>query len=199
VKSRRATSFRITLLAVVFITLGGCFGGSRSIAPNYYLLTARTVDVPPAKNFSLGVGPIRIAPFLARHQIVTHGGGSSLDISLQRWGEPLEQGIQRVLQQNLTALTGAQSRGFPWRQNTTPDYALRIDVTDLDQLIGNTALLDVSWVLEDLKNHRVITTQQTRLTTTLNGSDAPALVEAYSNLWEQLAQRVAQALPVQQR
>jgi len=199
VKSRLAFWFRISLLATVIVTLGGCFGGSRSIVPNYYLLTARTADAQPSKNFSIGVGPIRIAPFLARHQIVTHGGSSSLDISPQRWGEPLEQGIQRVLQQNLTVLTGAQSRGFPWRQNTTPDYALRIDVADLDKLNADTALLDVSWVLEDLKSHRVVTTQQTRLTTAIHGDDATALVEAYSNLWEQLAQRAGQALPVQQR
>lgn len=193
-KSRRAFSSHIAFLVVFTVMLGGCFGGSRSILPDYYLLTARTADVQPSKNFSIGVGPVRIAPFLARQQIVTHQGNSSLDILPQRWGEPLEHGIQRVLLQNLAALTGAQSRGFPWRQSTTPDYAVRIDVIDLDRLNGNTAILDVSWILEDLKNHRVIATQQTRLTSAINGSDTKALVDAYSDLWQQLAQRVTQTL-----
>jgi uncharacterized lipoprotein YmbA len=202
VKSRRAFSFRLAFTVALSIMLGGCFGGSRSIVPDYYLLTARTADAQPpnnAGNVSIGVGPVRVAPFLARQQIVTHAGNSSLNILPQRWGEPLEQGIQRVLLQNLATLTGVQSRGFPWRQNTTPDYALRIDVIDLDRLNDKTALLDVGWVLEDLKNHRVITTQQTHLTTAINGDDATALVDAFSDLWEQLAQRAAQALPVEKR
>jgi len=202
VKIRRVFSFGFLCLTV--LVLSGCFGGSRSVIPDHYLLTSQlpggaAAAQPPAATFSIGVGPVRVAPFLARQQIVTHEGGNSLNILPQRWGEPLEQGIQRVLLQNLATLTGAQTRGFPWRLNTAPDYALRIDVVDLDRLNGNTALLDVSWVLEDLKNRRVITTQQVRLTAPVNGGSTSALVDAYSNLWQQLAQRVTAVLTLQKR
>jgi uncharacterized lipoprotein YmbA len=195
--------YRIGLLAVTILTLllSACFGGSRSLSPDYYLLTSRlstssqaqTVPAPTAA-FSIGVGPVRVAPFLARQQIVIHEGSGAMKMQVQRWGEPLEQGIQRVLLQNLTSLTGAQSRGFPWRQNTAPDYALRVDVTDLDRLSDNKAILEVSWVLEDLKNRRVVTTQQTRFTTTISGGDRVALTNAYSDLFAQLAQHVQKAL-----
>lgn len=185
----------VTLLSLF---LSACFGSSSSIAPDYYLLTsadAQTAAIGSAANFSIGVGPVRVAQFLMRPQMVTHGGSGTLNIqSGQRWGEPLEHGIQRVLRQNLAALTGAQTRNFPWRQNTAPDYALRIDVSDLDRLDGNTALLNVSWVLEDRQNRTVIKTQQTRLTASISGSDAAALADAYSKLLEQLAQQVQQQL-----
>jgi len=200
--------YRIGMLAVTILTLllCACFGGSRSLAPDYYLLTSRLLTSgpvagneaqsaqPPAVAFSIGVGPVRVAPFLARQQMVIHEGSGAMKMQTQRWGEPLEQGIQRVLLQNLTALTGAQSRGFPWRQNTAPDYALRVDVIDLDRLTDNSAVLEVSWVLEDLKNRRVITTQQMRFTTAVSGGDMMALTNAYSDLFAQLTTHVQQAL-----
>jgi uncharacterized lipoprotein YmbA len=179
------------------LLLSGCIG-SRSAAPDYHLLTARAASQPTATtSASIGVGPIHIAQFLNRAQIVTHGGGSTLQLNdSQRWGEPLEQGIQRVLLQNIAAQTGAETRNFPWRQNMTPDYAVRIDVIDLDKLSDGSALLDVSWVFEDLKNARVIKTQQEQLRTTTS-SGTSTVAEAYSDLLAQLAQQIAAQLPKQ--
>lgn len=176
--------------------LGGCIG-SRSAAPDYRLLTARApVKTATSQSaISIGIGPVHIAQFLDRPQIVTHSGSGVLQLNdSQRWGEPLEQGIQRALLQNLAALTGAETRNFPWRQNLTPDYAVRIDVIDLDKLGNGSALLEASWVLEDLKNARVIKTQQEQLRATVGAGDN-ALTEAYSDLLAQLAQRIAAQLP----
>ncbi len=179
------------------LLLSGCIG-SRSSAPDYHLLTARAASAPAATmNASIGVGPVHVAQFLNRTQIVTHGGGVTLQLNdSQRWGEPLEQGIQRVLLQNIAAQTGAETRNFPWRQNVTPDYAVRIDIIDLDKLNDGSVLLDVSWVLEDLKNPRVITTQHEQLRTA-TGAGNSAAAEAYSDLLAQLAQHIAAQLPKQ--
>lgn len=181
--------------ASLTLLLSACIG-SRSAAPDYHLLTARATPAPASTTgTSVGVGPIHIAQFLNRAQIVTHGGGSALQLNdSQRWGEPLEQGIQRVLLQNIAAQTGAETRNFPWRQNVTPDYAVRIDILDLDKLSDGSALLEVSWVLEDLKNVRVIKTQQQQLRTTVGSGDS-AVAEAYSDLLSQLAQQITAQLP----
>lgn len=173
------------------IGLSACLPG-RSTTPDYHLLTARPASVAIAQNnLSIGVGPVHVAQFLNRPQIVTHGGGTALQMNdSQRWGEPLEQGIQRVLMQNLSAMTGAETRNFPWRQNLTPDYAVRIDIIDLDKSADGSALLEVNWALEDLKNAHLLKTQQEKLHTPL-GSGSNALADAYSNLLAQLAQRIA--------
>jgi len=184
---------QIALLAVVAL-LAGCIGG-RSPSPDYYMLTARAQGNAPASDLSIGVGPIKIAQFLTRPPIVTHAGGSGLQIAEdQRWGEPLDQGVQRVTLQNLAALTGAQVRNFPWRQTSIPGYAVRLDVLDLDRLPDGGALLEVTWALEDLRQNKLLSTQHERLTTPVNG-DYDALVVAYSDLLAQLAQRIAAALP----
>jgi uncharacterized lipoprotein YmbA len=115
----------------------------------------------------------------------------------QRWGEPLEQGVQRVLLQNLHALTGAETRNFPWRQSSIPRFAVRIDVIDLDRLSDGSAVLDVSWQLEDLQAAKVLATRQQRLTGSAGGPGTAALAAAYSDLFAQLAQQIAAALPPQ--
>jgi len=184
---------RSTFCLVAVIALTACVG-SRSKAPDLQLLTARPAAATAPLAATIGVGPVRIAQFLHRPQIVTHGGGVVLRVNdAQRWGEPLEQGIQRVLMQNIGVLTGAETRNFPWRQNLTPDYAVRLEVVDLDRLDDGTALLDVSWVLEDLKNARVLKTQQEKLQTRVGAGDS-ALAEAYSDLLAQLAQRISSQL-----
>ncbi len=176
-----------TLLAgALALSLTACVG-RRSEPAHYQLLTARAERnaAAPLAGSSIGVGPVQIAQFLQRPQIVTHAGGTQLRTDPNaRWGEPLEQGIQRVLLQNLAALTGAQTRNFPWRQNATPDYALRVDVIDLDQLPNGEAVMEVNWLLEDLRTAQVIATQQQRI-----GSR-----EDYNDLLVQLAQHVSHIL-----
>lgn len=174
-----ASVFAVSLL----LSLQGCLGG-RSAPEQYHLLTARAERGANAamNEKTIGVGPVRIAQFLQRPQIVTHGGSSQLRFEANtRWGEPLDQGIQRVLLQNIAALTGAETRNFPWRQNATPDYALRIDIVDLDKLPNGESILEVSWILEDLKNSRVLKTQQERLSSARD----------YDDLFVQLAQHAA--------
>lgn len=188
-----------TLLGALGIALlSGCFSvGKPSQAPTYYLLTAHAQPgQSSAADFAIGVGPVHVAPFLARSDIVVHAGSSGMQLNEnERWGEPLEHGIQRVLLQNLHALTGAETRNFPWRQSGIPRYAVRIDVIDLDRLGDGSAVLEVSWLLEDMKSGTVLKTRQQRLSVPLSGTGTPALAEAYSELFTQLAQQIAAALP----
>lgn len=184
--------------AMISALLAGCIG-SHSPAPTYYLLTApaQTHAAAPV-NYAIGVGPVRVAPFLARSDITVHAGGAAMKFSEQeRWGEPLEQGIQRVLLQNLHALTGAETRNFPWRQSGIPQFAVRIDVIDLDRLNDGSAVLEVSWLLEDLQSAKVLDTRQRRLTARVDGIGTAALTAAYSDLFAQLAQQIAATLPPQ--
>lgn len=173
-------------LITLALTLQACLGG-RSAQAQYQLLTARAEknSAAPLAGKSIGIGPVQIAKFLQHPLIVTHGGGPQLQAQPNaRWGEPLEQGIQRILLQNIAALTGAETRNFPWRQNATPDYALRVDVIDLDKLPTGESILEVNWLLEELSSARVIKTRQERIS-----SD-----KDYDDLFAQLAQHAVSAL-----
>lgn len=180
------SSIKRALVIAISLSLSACIGG-RSEPVSYQLLTPRAEPntAAPLTGRTIGVGPVQIAQFLQRPQIVTHNGGSALQVDpILRWGEPLEQGIQRVLLQNISALTGAETRNFPWRQNATPEYAVRIDVIDFDKLASGETTLEVNWIVEDLKTARILKTQQQRIRSSKD----------YDDVLLQLAQQIASTL-----
>lgn len=184
----------IAMLALLLATTG-CSLGQRSPAPTYYVLTPRADSVAEPLRASVGVGPVRVAPFLQNQRIVVRDAGARLTLmENERWAEPLDQGIQRALLQNLQTLTDTKLRNFPWRQRATPNYAVRIDVLDLDRLADGTARLEVIWYVEDLKAGRMERSRRELFTTATADRSAAALSAAYSELVLQLAQRVARAL-----
>src|SRR5690554_4201073 len=193
----RISSFRpLLVLAVPLLAVlatGGCLAPRSGGTPDYYLLTALSSPGQPVlADATLGVGPVRVAPFLDRPQLVTHdrAGGITLR-ERQRWAEPLDRGIQRVMVQNLTLLTGANTRNFPWTRTTIPDQALRLDVLDFNHDGAGSAVLEVSWVLEDLKRHKLLATGRERFEHPLNGTEQNALAQAYSALLDSLATTIA--------
>ncbi len=180
--------------ALALALLVGCVMPS-SPTPEYFLLTSQSAQAEPRlAHLSIGVGPVRVAPFLERAQLVSHDGRGGLDVSdLQRWAEPLDKGIQRVMVQNLASLTGAHTRNFPWSRSGIPQRALRLDVLDLNGA-GERAVMEVLWVVEDLGGGQGPVRGRERLEQPLDGGGPDALVLAYSQLLDTLAQRIAAAL-----
>lgn len=189
--------FRLALTIALTLLLTACISPGRSKQPELYLLTAQATPAAETKSIdaAIGVGPVRVAPFLMRPQIVSHDGGGRLLLrDDQRWSEPLEQGIQRVLLQNLATLTQADMRNFPWTLSTAPRYAIRIDVIDLDRR-GNDVTLDAQWILEEVSTGKLLASHRDRFTAPVSGeSDYAALVHSYSELLAQLADRAATTL-----
>lgn len=194
VSLRTLRTLRWPLLAVTLL-LCGCGIGGRSPAVQYHMLTARAPAGDHTLATTIGVGPVRVAPFLTRPPIVTHAGGGSIQVAEgQRWGEPLDQGVQRALLQNLAALTGAGMRSFPWRQRAIPQYAVRLEVLDLDRQADGSATLEATWQLENIAQGKLLQTRTERLSTPIAGSGYSALTDAYSELVAQLAQHIAAAV-----
>jgi uncharacterized protein len=191
------TSLRLSALLLVTGVLAGCMTPGSPMS-DYYLLTAQSAPAPQQlEHVSLGVGPVRVAPFLERVQLVSHDGRADLDVDdRHRWAEPLDKGVQRVLVQNLAVLTGAQTRNFPWSRSAIPQRALRIDVLDLNSW-HDRAVLEVLWVLEDTSGKQPPLRGRQRLEHSLDSSDPAARVLAYSMLLDRLAQIIADQLLAQ--
>ncbi len=187
---------RIVLAGLVLGLLGGCVGGPAP-QPDYFLLTAQAAPVGNSHSgLALGVGPVRIAPFLDRAPIVTHDAAGAVRWrDSRRWAEPLDQGIQRVLVQNLEVLTGAHVRNFPWNRAGMPQFALRVDVLDLNRTSAGEAVLEVNWALEDLAQRHIVDGGHDIFTVYGIGASAGEMVEAYSALLARLAARATGHLP----
>jgi uncharacterized lipoprotein YmbA len=179
------TKFHCTALAGLLTLLSGC--GSSPL-PDYYLLTANARPSEGASSdLIIGVGPIEVSDFLERPQIAIHSGTNRLKVDeLNRWAEPLDRAVIRVMALNLAALMGTEKiTGFPWRRDDRPDVAIRIAILALDHRQGQ-AVLGVSWVLVDTESQQSVHQELKRYQQS-SSSEPELLAAAYSDLLVELA------------
>ena len=95
----------------------------------------------------LGVGPLRMPEYLAKTRIVTrHGGAEMIVDDFNRWAEPVEDELHRIVAANLDGLLeDTVVVAFPYRHYTDMRGRVvgRIDRFDADQE-GRVTLL-VQW------------------------------------------------------
>lgn len=176
---------------------------------NFYYLTAQlgqennqeqrsspTSEKPTTKTESskinqlIGIGPIEIADYLNRSQIIDNQSNNSLNMADNAfWAEPLDKSIARVTALNLTQANRARNFVyFPWRSDSKPRYSIRVRVDELSRT-GNQAKLNANWELidNDTKTN-LLRKNFTRSTSADSG--AKALAQAYSKLLADLAAEI---------
>ena len=125
---------------VVFSLLGGCIiPESNHIEPEYHLLTSLSPDdndtlyVP---NLSFYVREVSIPPYLDDSRFARRQNSSSLAYEENhRWGEPLGEGISRVVGLNLSSILGSLSySSYPSRVRSAATYEISISVLQFERV-----------------------------------------------------------------
>ena len=97
----------------------------------------------------IGVGPVIIPGYLDRSQIVTRRGTDHVGLSMfHRWAEPLEDGIARVLAEEIGARVPTERIVmFPWWGAVAQalQYQVVIAVLRFDGRAGADVTLDTRW------------------------------------------------------
>ncbi len=192
---------------ILLITFGCSLLMSCQHSPqkNFYYLTAQLTSEQSSLNVSakpatpidsnqnirlIGIGPIEIADYLNRSQIIDNQANNSLNMADNAfWAEPLDKSIARVTALNLTQANSSRSFVyFPWRNDSKPRYSLRVRVDDLSRT-GNQAKLNATWELMD--NDTKSNLLRKNFTRSLSvDSGAKALALAYSQLLSNLAEEM---------
>jgi len=174
---------------------GGCLGGT---APTrFYVLGP--VDGPAVagdRALTLGIGPVSLAGYLDRPQIVTRPATDKIDLGeFDQWGEPLRDGISRVLAEDLSRqLPSARIAVFPWRGLDAVRYQVLVDVTRFDGPAGGDTALEARWRILDGVTGKEAAAKITRLTESPGGSGYPLTVSAMSRALNALSRDIAQSL-----
>ncbi len=188
------TSVTTGYILALILLLAGC---GTTPAYNYYVLTAREGASPAGQTPSLGIGPIRIPEYLNRNALVYQRDGNQLQIAeYERWAEPLEEGVGRVLGLNLAALLNTENvRSFPWHHEREPDYGVSVNVLSLDAS-ERRAVLEAEWLVQRPATGEPVSRRISRLEYGSPDRDlAPGeLAAAYSELIYQLSQVIARAI-----
>lgn len=186
-------------IGIALITLlVGC--GSTPPSQHYLLTASGSGAMPVNKAPAIGVGPVVIPQYLNRDPLVRRDSSNRLLISAtERWAEPLEDGILRVMGLNLADLLDTQNlRFFPWHPDYPPTYGVRLRIVRMDAT-ADTATLIAEWFVYRLSDEAPVARQLSNTTVSLASSetDTNTLVGTYSELLLQLSKEIAKAIEVE--
>ena len=191
------TSTRRPLIALALasaLLAAGCLGGN---APTrlYILAPAEMAAVATPGALTVGLGPVGLAGYLDRPQIVTRPAADKIDIGeFDQWGEPLRDGISRVLAEDLARqMPSARISIFPWRGLEPIRYQVVMDVTRFDGPAGGDLALEARWRILDGAG-KEIAVKATRLSEPTGGAGYSATVSAMSRALAALSRDIARAL-----
>lgn len=188
------TLFAICLLVLV----AGCvnLGEGTHQPTRSYLLEARVPAMAPTgTDGTLGLGPVALPAYLDRNQVVLRAGEGRLELlPFDRWAEPLDAGLARVLAENLLGRLPLQAvRVYPWRQSEAPERWISLRLLRFDGGDGQ-AQLHLTWSLHRRGETAPLLERTVRYQRPLPAPTAAALAPVLSDLAGDLADDLAAAL-----
>ncbi|MGH7767378.1 MAG: PqiC family protein [Candidatus Binatia bacterium] len=196
----RLSSFIFHLLALT--ALAGC--PSFSPQPDrtrYFALTAQAQADGAAKNpvlgeIWLGVGPIRIPGYLDREELVVRVAQNRFDVAQNdRWIEPLEESLSRVVAQNLHALLGSERIvRYPWPNSRRITHQVEIEIFRFEPAADGEAQLSARWAINDIAGKQVLAGKTSFFKRPIKGPSREAAVDAMSELLADLSREIAEAV-----
>ena len=186
---------RIWMIAAVLLTVAGC---GTTPPPTFYQLseTAGTQLSGLERGIAIGVGPVNVAAYLDRPQIVIRGLGHQLELSeFNRWVEPLTDSISRVIIVNLSnSLESTRVYKIPRRNKTILlEFRIEIDIARFDGMLGGDALLVARWTLYD-RQSKPLVTKVSIIRESSGGEGFDSLIAAQNRALQNLSQEIVASL-----
>ena len=189
-------------LALSVLLLGGC-GSTRP--SKFYVLHSLSMEgaeqpLDPAGvaggaggEYAVGVGPVKIPQYLDRQEIMTRTGPSRVDLAeFDRWAEPLESNVARVLAENLSFLLGTHRVSlFPWAGSTKVDYQVVVDLHRFDGTSEGKTIMAAHWSILEGEKRRVLVTRKSHFAESADRADFESMVSAQSRLLGHLSREIA--------
>ena len=184
----------IVLLPLAFLV--GCFSSPSS---SFYVLQ----EIPPraesesaGRELAIGVGPLQIAEYLDRPQMVIRESGNALAIDeFHRWAEPLKDSLPRLLAMNLATLLGTDEVAlFPWKGYGPMDYRVEGLVTRFEAGPSEIVTLEVQWTLVEEADPQVASTHRFRTGVPMKDDDPEDQAAAMNEAFSEFSRTVAEAI-----
>ncbi|MCU7852165.1 MAG: PqiC family protein [Candidatus Thiodiazotropha sp. (ex Monitilora ramsayi)] len=143
----------------------------------------------------VGVGPIRLASYLDRPQLIERISSHQLNLyEFDRWAGTLQENMVQVLSNVMQqALPQAQVIGHPWHSSVQPDYEVILYISRFDRQLDKIKL-QARWSLVEQRKGRLLRLDQTVIETSTNGGGIEAGVKASSDAVQILAKEIAAQL-----
>lgn len=188
---------RSTLLWMLFIT--GC---AVTQPTQFYVLSPLQSPDPlissttPVRNVAVGIGPVDLAPYLDRPQIVKRRTLYELDLAeFHKWAEPLKDNVARVLEENLSHLLSTDRvLIFPWTGSADPDYQIPVNLKRFDSTVDGETILEAQWEIRGTTKTGSLPLQRSRIRVPATGTAYPETVAAMSQAIGDLSRTIAASI-----
>ena len=171
-----------------------------STPSRFYLLnslsTSEPMAVPAAPQGPvIGVGPITLPKYLDRPQIVTRASRNQLTLGeFDRWAEPLQDNVSRVLAENLARLIPTDHILLnPGPRSTPVDYQVTVEVRQFDGGLGGESTLLARWSILD-GAERELFNRMVHLHAPSGGQGYEAMVVVMNQMLDTLSRDIATAI-----
>ena len=191
-----------TAVAITSLSLAGCGSFSPRPDPSRFFALTSLVETetarktPGAEKLSLGVGPVKLPGYLDREELVTRISQNRFAVSENdRWIEPLEENVARVLSQNLAALLRPDRLlRYPWQSNQRPAYQLEIEILRFEPDAGQEVQLSARWAVIDTSNKQSRVAKESQFARQAKAKSSEAAVAAMSEALGDLSREIADAV-----
>ncbi len=186
------------VLPLAAILLGGCV---RSPEPKFYTLTPVQDQFigrrsNPAQNAVIGIGPVKLADYLDKSQIVTRTSDEQLVKSeFNRWAGSFKDNFINVLADDLGfLLSDQQIYLYPFRPHIPIDYQITVDVIRCDGRLGDAAYLEARWSILQGQEKKLFKMNRSSIREPVTGPNYGDLVAAQSRALAKLSREIVAAI-----
>jgi len=187
---------------IVLLLLSGCISVPDSPSPRFYTLQpikeAGSADIGDAASLDgavVGIGPVTLPEYYSRPQIVTRKSDNTIEFAqFDRWAEPLDKSIGRVLGNNFSVLLPKLNiELFPWHGAIPIKYQVIMEVIQLECRLDGEAVLLMQWSVFDARKE-LLFAKRSEYRTPVGPHTYAGLVQAISVLCESASREITAAL-----
>jgi len=194
------------IISINLILLGACVSvvpKSTHVEPTNYLLTPvdsnlSTSDSDFLNGTSFYVRQVELATYLEDRGLVSRAESNKVEFSnLHRWGEPLDEGIARVVAKNLSIVLGTLNySAYPHRQKPQCDVDIGLHIERFEQIPGAKVILVGTWqiFLDDQQVYTEVLSEKIKLTSPATSRDKVPQVKALSQALGKVSEHIAAGL-----
>jgi len=192
------------IFCAVTLVVGACspFGSGTSQSSRNYVLSSlyseetRPQPVADLSEIGILVGPIRMAMYLDRSDVVIRNSQNEVEIAdFSSWAGPLPENFSRVLAENLSLLLNTKKVAiFPGTKLLFYDYNVSMNLTRFDGRPGDKSHLRARWVILDKKRKHMLFQEHTILSQPSENDSIEALVASQSRLVVDFSREIAEAI-----
>jgi uncharacterized lipoprotein YmbA len=193
---RLHNQIRVGIIVTALLFIIGC---STTPPPTFYQLEepAATRLGGLDRGLAIGVGPLNVAAYLDRPQIVTRATAHKLELSeFNVWAEPLEESILRVIGVNLSnMLETTRIFRVPRRDKTIPlAFRVALDIARFDGELGGDVQLVARWTLYRGQGEDALLTRVSIINEPSGGEEYDSLITAQNRTLQKLSKEIVDAI-----